>query len=143
MNMNRGLNAYQSNQTRTRAEVADPYQMVKILFENLMDNLARAKGAIELKNHALKGETIGRSMDIINALRAGLDHSVNEEMTRNLDDLYQFCNNNLTQASMKNDLEALNDAVTIIQQLKSTWDQLGSPEREKAPEPEKTPDAAA
>ena len=124
MSAKRGLNAYQNNQSRSRAEVASPYRLVKILFENLSDNLARARGAIEQDKPALKGEAIGRGMDIINALRSGLDHSVGGEMSQNLDNLYQYCNHCLTQASLKNDLEQLDNAMKIIQQIKSAWDQL-------------------
>ena len=47
MNGKRGLNAYQTNQTRSRAQVASPYRLVQIAFENLMDNLAKARGGIE------------------------------------------------------------------------------------------------
>ena len=137
MNANRGLNAYKTNNTRNRGNVANPYQLVKLLFENLSDNMARARGAIEQNKPKVKGETIGRCMDIINALRAGLDHEASAEISSNLDQLYIYCNQQLTQASLKNDLEALDAAVTVIQQLKSTWNQLGNTS------PENTPDAAA
>ena len=81
----RGLNAYQTNQVSSRAQVASPYRLVQIAFENLMDNLAKARGGIERLDAKVKGESIGRAMDIIIILISALDHSVNPEVTGNLE----------------------------------------------------------
>lgn len=124
MNGNKALDAYKTNQTRSRADVASPYRLVKIMFENLFDNLSRAQGAIEQGNPAVRGECIGRSMDIINALKGALDHEVGGEVTRNLEGLYEYCNRCLFKASRNNDLEQLDQVISIIGQIKTAWDQL-------------------
>ena len=122
----RGISAYKNNQTQTRGEVASPYRLVKVLFENLADNLSRARGAIEQDRPSVKGECIGRSMDIINALRTSLDHSIGGEISANLDGLYRYCNSCLIKASSRNDVEELDKAASVINQIKTSWDQLES-----------------
>ena len=45
-----------------------PYQLVAMLFQKLLDNIATAKGAIAQKNHAKKGEQISNAIAIIGVL---------------------------------------------------------------------------
>ncbi len=125
MKGNRALNAYQTNQIRSRADVASPYKLVQITYENLLDNLARAAGAIERSDAKVRGECIGRCMDLINVLRSALDHSVGGEVPGNLDQLYRYCNRCLMTASRHDNLEKLDEVVGIISQIKSAWDELG------------------
>lgn len=126
MNARRGLNAYQTNQNRNRAESASPYRLVQMMYENLLDSLARARGGIERENAKVRGENIGRAMDILNALRSALDHSVAEEVAANLDKLYQYCNQCLVEVTRYDDLDKLDEVVDIIAPIKNTWDQLGA-----------------
>ena len=61
MNRKRGLNAYQTNQTRNRAQSASPYRLVQMMYENLLDSLAKARGGVEREDTRLRGENIGRA----------------------------------------------------------------------------------
>lgn len=126
MNRKRGLNAYQTNQTKNRAQSASPYRLVQMMYENLLDSLAKARGGVERDDSRLRGENIGRAMDILNALRNALDHSANEEVAANLDSLYRYCNECLLEVTQFDDLDKLDEVVDIIAPIKDTWDQLGS-----------------
>lgn len=123
---NRGLNAYRTNQIKNRADVASPYRLAQMLFQNLLDGLIRTRGAIERQDARLRGEQTGRCMDMINALRCALDHSINPEMTENLDRLYSYCNQCLLNVNRSNDSRQLEQVISVIGQIKSTWDQLES-----------------
>ena len=126
MNAKRGLNAYQNNQTRTRADVASPYRLVAIVFEHLVDNLSKAAGAIERKDAALRGECIGKSMDLITTLNGALDHSIGGEMSQNLSKLYRYCNRRLLDATRNNDVEAIDEVMDLMGKIKASWDQIGT-----------------
>ncbi|MET4694700.1 flagellar export chaperone FliS [Endozoicomonas lisbonensis] len=125
MNAKRGLNAYQSNQTRTRAEVASPYRLVVIMYENLIDNLSKAAGAIERKDMALRGESIGKCMDILGALSGALDHEIGGEMSQNLAQIYQYCNTRLLEATRTNSAEPIDEVMDLMTRIKGSWDQIG------------------
>ena len=126
MNARRGLNAYQTNQNRNRAESASPYRLVQMMYENLLDSLAKARGGVEREDARVRGENIGRAMDILNALRSALDHSAGQEISTNLDNLYQYCNQCLMEVTQYDDLDKLDEVVDIILSIKDTWDQLGA-----------------
>ena len=126
MKAKRGLNAYQSNQTRTRAEVASPYRLVAIMYENLIDNLSRAAGAIERSDVAARGESIGKCMDILGALSEALDHEVGGEMSLNLAKIYQYCNGRLLEATRSNTVEPIDEVMDLTSKIKESWDQIGN-----------------
>ena len=123
MNRNRAMNAYQTNQTQSRAEVASPYRLVKIMFENLIDNLSKAAGAIERNDPALKGQCIGRAMDILATLHSALDYEIGGEMSQNLS-LYEYCNGRLFEATRSNQIEAIDEVMDLMTKIKDSWDQL-------------------
>lgn len=120
----RGLNAYQTNQTRSRAQVASPYRLVQIAFENLMDNLAKARGGIERGDAKVRGESLGKAMDVINILISALDHSVNPEISGNLEKIYRHSNRCLLDVNRYDDLDKLDEVVNMLGKIKVTWDQL-------------------
>ena len=120
----RGLNAYQTNQTSSRAQVASPYRLVQIAFENLMDNLAKARGGIERGDAKVKGECIGKAMDVINILISALDHSVNPEISGNLEKIYRHSNRRLMEVTRYDDLDKLDEVVAMLGKIQKTWDQL-------------------
>ncbi len=118
------LNAYQNNHTEHQAAVASPYRLVQMLFESLLDNLSRTRGAMERKDFAMKGKYLGKCLDILAALRTGLDVEGGGEVAGNLNNLYQYCSERLTRANLSNDAEILDEVAGILTEIKSGWDQL-------------------
>ena len=122
---NQALDAYKSNQTDHRAASASPYQMVRMLFESLQDNIARARGAMERNQPADRGVAISRCLDILGCLRSSLDMEIGGEMAINLSELYLFCCRSLMAANRTNELEKLNDAGWVVTEIQSAWEALG------------------
>ena len=122
---NSALNAYKTHQTDSLAATATPYQVVKMLFESLQDNLARAKGAMERSQLSAQGHAINRCLDILGCLRSSLDTDVGGETAENLAELYRFCSQNLLTANRNKDVEKLSEAGWIITELQNTWHELG------------------
>ena len=120
----RGLNAYQTNQTSNRAEVASPYRLAQIAFERLMDSLAIARGGIERYDAKVRGEAISKAMDILNILISALDHEVNPEISGNLEMIYRHANHLLVDVNRFDDLDMLDEVVEMLGKIKATWDQL-------------------
>ncbi|MBT3197547.1 MAG: flagellar protein FliS, partial [Gammaproteobacteria bacterium] len=55
---NRGLSQYQNVGIHTSVTEADPHRLVQLLFENVISNIYKAKGAMQNGEIALKGEAI-------------------------------------------------------------------------------------
>ena len=74
--------------------------------------MAQARGAMERGQTALKGELLGKAIAIIGGLRAGLDVEKGGQLAERLDTLYEYMMVRLSDANLKNDIEALDETHT-------------------------------
>ncbi len=110
--------------TKSTAQQASPYQLVAMLFQKLLDNIATAKGAISQKNYAKKGAELSNAIAIIGVLEGSLDFEQGGDISNNLASLYQYCSEQLLEASTSNDIEKLNEVAQILIPIKSGWDAI-------------------
>jgi len=122
------LKKYQQVKKST-AQEASPYHLVAMLFQKLLDNIATAKGAITQKNYEKKGTEISNAISIIGVLEASLDFKQGGEISENLASLYQFCSEQLLEASTHNDIDKLNEIAQILIPIKSGWDAIPNEEQ--------------
>jgi flagellar protein FliS len=109
---------------KSTAQQASPYQLVALLFQKLLDNIATAKGAITQKNYAKKGAEISNAISIIGVLQASLDFKQGGEISNNLASIYVYCSEQLLAASLSNDIDKLNEIAQILIPIKSGWDNI-------------------
>lgn len=124
------LKKYQQT-TLSNAGEASPYQLVALLFQKLLDNIATAKGAIVQKDYAKKGAQLSNAIAIVGVLEASLDHEKGGEISGNLSALYSFCSQKLFEANANNDIDLLNEIALIIIPIKSGWDSIPPAEQGK------------
>jgi flagellar protein FliS len=117
------LKKYQQTNKST-AEQASPYQLVTMLFQKLLGNIATAKGAIAQKNHEKKGTELSNAIAIIAVLEHSLDFKQGGEVSENLAALYKFCSEQLVSASANNDADKLEAVIQILLPIKSGWDAI-------------------
>lgn len=106
------------------AEQASPYQLVAMLFQKLLGNIATAKGAISQKDFAKKGSEISNAIAIIGVLEGSLDFEKGGEISSNLAAIYNFCSEQLLVASTDNNVEKLEEIIQIILPIKAGWDAI-------------------
>jgi flagellar protein FliS len=109
---------------KSTAQQASPYQLVAMLFQKLLDNIATAKGAISQKNYARKGTELSNAIAIIGVLEASLDFKQGGEISANLASIYVYCSEQLLAASVSNDIDKLNEIAQILIPIKSGWDNI-------------------
>jgi flagellar protein FliS len=109
---------------KSTAQQASPYQLVAMLFQKLLDNIATAKGAISQKNYAKKGTELSNAISIIGVLQASLDFKQGGEISNNLASIYVYCSEQLLAASLSNDIDKLNEIAQILIPIKSGWDNI-------------------
>jgi flagellar protein FliS len=95
-------------------------------MDGALDRLSIAKGHIQRKDVTQKIVVIDRIMSIVDGLRMSLDHSVNAEMTENLENLYDYMNRRLLLANINNDISALDEVASLLRELKEAWDAIPS-----------------
>lgn len=129
--MSYGVKAYKAVGIKDDLAVADPHRVIQLLMQGALENIAKAKGAIDRKDFAVKSATISKAMTIVSALQGSLDMEAGGEISDNLWSLYDFMINHLLLASRENSIEKLNDVLEILLTIKSAWDQIPVADREK------------
>lgn len=126
MNMNVRRYAVNSYKTGAIAEIeeASPHRLIQMLFEGCLQRIAVAKGAIQRKEVALKGESISKAIGILGGLRGSLDLSQGE-IANNLDRLYEYMERRLVDANLKNDVVILDEVTGLLKDVKAAWDAIG------------------
>ncbi len=130
--MNKKLKGYTQDSLRARIAGADPYQLIQMLMAGAMENLNYAKGAIERKDLEKKSVHISKSAAIIESLRTSLNLEVGGEVADNLNQLYLYMGETLTDATRTNDVAKLEEVRSLLAQIKSSWDAITPADRDSA-----------
>lgn len=116
------LQQYQQVNTQTSVVDADPHRLIQLLLDGALERINMAKGRIEAKDYAGKGNLIGKSIDIVVALRGALDFEQGGELAGNLEALYDYIERGLLEASIRNDPEKLEEMANLLRTIKEGWD---------------------
>lgn len=125
MNTQAALKSYAKVQYRSNVEVASPHRLVDMLFEGAIERIVQAKGAMEYGDIELKGRKINSAVSIVGGLRESLNTDAGGDLAMNLDNLYVYIQSILTAAHMKNDPKKLDEAATLLGDIRSAWIQIG------------------
>jgi len=110
--------------TVSSAKEASPYQLVAMLFQELLGNIASAKGDIDQGNIAKKGERISKAITIISVLAGSIDFENGGEVSNNLAALYDYSSEKLLEANTNNNIELLDEVIQILLPIKAGWDSI-------------------
>ncbi|UGV29531.1 flagellar export chaperone FliS [Halopseudomonas aestusnigri] len=122
MNAYAAMKQYQTVNVNAQISEADPHRLIQMLMEGGLQRIAQAKGSMQHGNVALKGERIGKALGIIGGLRDALNAEKGGELALNLDRLYAFMQDRLTQANLKNDVSMLDEVADLLREVKAGWD---------------------
>ncbi len=126
------INQYRKIQSQSVVTDATPHMLIAMLFRGALDNIAVARGAIERGDGRLKGEKIGRTIDIVDNLRSSLDMSAGGEIAQNLKDLYSYLEARLLRANVENNAQFLEEAASLLGEIQQGWNAVPE-EYKKAP----------
>ncbi len=121
-----GFDAYHQVNVEAQAAAASPYQLVMMMINGFMDTLDRAHGHMEARRFKEKGEAIAKCIDIIGGLNSALDLDKGGEVAQRMSELYEFSSLKLFKASSSNDLEALGEVRTVMQNIQEGWQNFGA-----------------
>jgi flagellar protein FliS len=126
------LKQYQSEANKAQVAGADPYTITQMLMAGVIDSLSLAKGAIERQDFEVKGKSISKATNIIEALRTSLDFEAGGEVSQNLYSLYEYMQQRLIDASVEKDTGAIEEVVNLFKPIKEAWDSIPMEARKEA-----------
>lgn len=106
---------------QTAITSASKEKLLLMMYEGAIKYTKMAITSLENKQIKEKCEYIGKSYDIILELNNTLDHKVGGDLAVRLEQLYNYMNEQLMQANMKNDIEPLKVVLKLLETLNEGW----------------------
>lgn len=122
--MRGSLQAYKKVSVDSQLSAASPHKVIQMLMAGAIERLIQGKAAMSQGNVALKGERLGKALDIIISLRTCLSMDDGGEIASNLDALYDFMIRQVSEANRDNLEAPIDDVIDILREIKSAWDQI-------------------
>ena len=113
-------NAYNKYKT-TSIQSAGRERLLLMMYEGAIKFVKKAKIACEKDDIAERGYNIGRAYDVILELTNTLDHDVGGDISKNLEQLYMFMTDKLTEANVKGDPQCLDEVLGLLTTLHEGW----------------------
>ena len=113
--------AYRQNSILT----ASPEKVLKLLYEGAIRHLERSRLFLadpKTSHSSEAGESIGRALSIVGELRTALDHKIGGEVSKKLEQLYEFTEHQITQANLTRTSTPLESSLRVMRTLKEAWD---------------------
>ena len=101
-------------------------------MQGALDRLAFAKGAMERKEFAAKSEFLSRVTAILMNLRDTLDLDVGGEVAENMYSLYEYMIERTGEAHVRNDLQILDEVISLLTPIRDAWVQIPQAAKEEA-----------
>jgi flagellar secretion chaperone FliS len=134
MNSQRGAAQYRSVRSHGLVAEASPARLVQIMFEQILTHLATAQGCMgriqnnmPLNDVIAKGKAMGKAIRLIDQLNNTLDMERGQKIAENLRALYVYMLARLTHANVTNDSNIVAEVASLIQKVKTGWDQIVEP----------------
>jgi flagellar protein FliS len=109
----------------SKVEGATPHQLVKILFDELLNAMDAAIVAMRVEDRRKARDRQTRSLALLHALETSLDYERGGEIATNLAIVFREARRRVLAAAANNDLEKIESARGIINDIAESWAQIG------------------
>jgi flagellar protein FliS len=130
----RGAAQYRAVRSHGLVAEASPARLVQIMFEQILAHLATAQGCmgriennLPLDEVVAKGKAMGKAIRLIDQLNNTLDMERGQKIAENLRALYVYMLARLTMANVTNDSHLVGEVASLVQKVKTGWDQIVEP----------------
>ncbi|MBI3295514.1 MAG: flagellar export chaperone FliS [Deltaproteobacteria bacterium] len=114
-----GINSYQKTDVLT----ANRETILLMLYSGAVRFLKLGIAGAEKNDRSMKCENITKAQRIVSELRATLNYEAGGEIAKGLESLYSFVTRRLVEGVMTEDTQGLQEALKILEDLASTWEQ--------------------
>ena len=109
-------------------ETASPGQVILMLYDGALRFLAQTKEGFAMPPSTSRNETINNSivrvLNIVAELQNSLDHSVEGDIAKTLDELYGFVYHHLTRVNINKDSSMLPNCEQVLKDLRDSWAEM-------------------
>uniref|UniRef100_UPI000D338964 flagellar export chaperone FliS n=1 Tax=unclassified Variovorax TaxID=663243 RepID=UPI000D338964 len=128
-NLRTGAGAYARVGVETSVMSASPHQLIVMLFDGAKSAIGMARHHMAAGETEAKGRAISKAIGIVdNGLKAALDATAagpaGAELVANLSALYDYVVRRLFQANLHDDLQALDEAAQLLDNVASAWREI-------------------
>ena len=117
----KAMESYGEGNHASQAMVADKVELIQMLFDGLIDSLVTAKGHIQRGSIEDKNKSLVRAGRIVLGLQGALDLEKGGDLARNLYELYSYVTRRLVYVNARNDLDALQEVHTLLNEIRQAW----------------------
>ncbi|MGK5011176.1 flagellar export chaperone FliS [Janthinobacterium sp. MDB2-8] len=118
---NEAYGSYHAVNLDSQTARATPVELVLVLTDGLLEELARARGHIVGKRYEQKAISLDKCTQIINGLSSSLDFDNGGEVVVSLARLYDYCVARLYTAGIKLDPTLIDEVTTLMTTIKRGW----------------------
>lgn len=112
---------YHAVDVGAQAAQASPVELVLMLTDGLLAELARARAHIAAQRFEMKAASLDRCVDMLNGLASALDLEAGGELVINLQRLYDYCAHRLQQAGFSMDPTIVDEVSGLLKTLRNGW----------------------
>jgi flagellar protein FliS len=113
---------------QTEAVSRTSLELVVMLYDGALRFTAQARDAIERKDIRGRQIAIARTQAILSQLQSTLDMEKGAAIARSLDGLYVYIGGRLLDASIKQDVEPIDEAAKLLTTLREAWTNIAGAE---------------
>lgn len=113
--------SYHAVNLNSQTASASPVQLVLILMNGLLEELARARAHIAARRYEEKALSLDKSVEILNGLSSSLDMESGGEVVVNLARLYDYCAWRLYKAGVDLDPAIVDEVTGLLSTIRQGW----------------------
>ena len=113
----RGIDSYRQNDIQSRS----PLELVVMLYDGALRFTSDARDATVRHDIHARQQHLSRAMAIVSELQNTLDMETGGDVAEHLDKLYGFVHDRLIDASVRQDLQPLDEARRVLTTLREGW----------------------
>ena len=127
MNFYSAIQKYQNTDAYSKVEAASKHGFVKIVLEELSQNLKILKYSIENEEKLSKNKSksFARIITSLSILTSSLDFEKGEPIASNLFRLYEYCKKEVLDSYKNLNTKGLDDSIIIVDDILSAWKEIG------------------
>lgn len=127
------IDQYRQIGTATAVALADPHQLVVLLYDGAIAAVLQARHAVVTGDAATRQGTISKAMRIIDeGLKASVESTSDPALAQNLRSLYDHMVSRLFQANLHVADAPLAEVLSLLGDLRSAWAAIAPAARQQA-----------